>query len=151
MRHLNEELRHRLDPITYWRSPEIYSASSLTDFLDNRSYAKPTRKILWPGRTWNGQALIHIPHVHFTYVDWIVDYGKLRDAVSDYDVGIGKLPVTKKEGLRSLPELYNTWLEYHIKEDFSSLIGFDENGPALEFDESVGVPFFRRTPELVRI
>mgnify|MGYP000442226827 CR=1 FL=1 len=134
MLHINEEIRRYRGPLnlrlalTGYFIPEIYMATTLADFVNERHLVKPTRKLLPIGVFHYGAAAIFVKN-SVTLQGLNSERPELVDLTSSFHVQLS-LAAEKLAFLEEGVRLFEPLIVYHPKHDSARLIDFEERGPA---------------------
>lgn len=115
--------------------PEMYNATTLTDFVKNRGELKPTKKILPFGSFFNGSCLVFIGS-RVTYSNVSETVGRVSDMGSTVDLTFGKdvpraisINKDRRASLRDGQSLYDSFICYRPSDGLTCLFNYKENGP----------------------
>jgi len=113
MLHLNSELKKT--PFFWLESflPEYYSASSVTDYMDNASEMKTTKKILPLGVFFNQEFFIDFPFLVFESLHIFSDYATFSDMNGSFDSSIRMLNDKQLKNLKIGKTIYNPSFIYN--------------------------------------
>ncbi len=110
--------------------PETYIATSIDDFLKNKSGIKPTKKVLPLGVFLYNQALIEFPEGVYNSLD--EKTGIISDCNSSINInldGIWGIDKEKRVELKENMRLYDILTVYKPKDDSIWLSGYKTHGP----------------------
>lgn len=108
--------------------PEYYSATTINDFLNDKSDIKPTKKVLPWGVFFYNCALVQFPAARYRNKD--EKTGILLDVNSSIDVSLDYiLSINEEERLEDDVVLYDPIIIYKPKNDGSWLYDYKEQGP----------------------